>query len=301
MSSLPETAAGACLDVTRVHMRFRATRPGRLPMWMGSTWRGAFGRALKSLACVTGLPECRTCPMFSRCDHARIFETPPDPAAGKMRRYTAAPHPYALLPDPGGTLRAGQILALELRLFGRAGRDWRLVTDALNRAAQSGLGPERMRLEPAGPVRPETITWSTPALAHEPVPERLEIHLVTPLRLRLGGKLVGVDNLTFGGFFSVMLRRISMLCTFHQQAFEADFRALTRRARELQWRDLDLQLVRRVRHSSRQGRKIDLSGLTGRVALDGEQAEPFWPWLRLGEQTLVGKGTVMGLGKFEIA
>lgn len=300
MNAPPTETGDARLDVTTLHLRFRATRSGVLPEWMGSTWRGAFGRALKQLACVTGLPECRTCPLFTKCDHARIFETPPDPTAGKMRKYNAAPHPYALLPASGGTIRAGQPVALEVRLFGRAEANRKLVLDALNRAANRGLGPQRIALEQEQPEKIETRILKLDELAGEPVPERVEVHLVTPLRLRAGGRLAGTDSLEFGSFFSVLLRRVSMLCTFHQQPFQIDFRALVGAARQIQWRETGLRLERRARFSSRQGSKIDMSGLTGRLVLNGRDALPFWPWLKMGEHTLLGKGTVMGLGRYEL-
>lgn len=296
----PETPA-ARLDVTTARLRFRAERGGELPEWLGSTWRGAFGRALKSLACVTGLPECSSCPMYQRCDHARIFETPIDPAAGKMRKYNAAPHPYALLPGPGGRVRRGQELEVEVRLFGRSGRDLRLVTDALRAAARGGLGPRALPLAPVASAQVATHTMDAATLAGASVPHTVRIHLITPLRLRTGGRLAGVDNLDFGGFFSVLLRRISMLCTFHQQPFETDFRALVHAAREVHWRESRLRLVRRARHSSRQKNRIDLSGLTGTLTLDGKAAAPFWPWLKIGEQTLLGRATVMGLGCYALA
>ena len=48
----------------------------RLPYHAGSMLRGAFGMALKKLACITKQKDCKTCPLYRSCPYTQIFETP---------------------------------------------------------------------------------------------------------------------------------------------------------------------------------------------------------------------------------
>lgn len=288
------------LSVYRCRFTFRVDRSGRLPQWTGSTWRGAFGRALKDTVCVTGLSHCSGCPMFERCIHTAIFETSPVPGMGKMRKYKAAPRPYVLLPSGGGHLNRNDLLHLEIRLFGRATRHAALVRAAIERAAARGLGRMRLPLTciEAADQSSETLRLDrAPAAPQSPV----TIRLLSPLRLRASGRLAGPGDLGFGDFFSVLLRRLSMLSTFHQRRpFEVDFRGLVDSARRIRWQDTDLRLQAVRRYSSPQNTRIDMSGLLGRMVLPAESARAFWPWLWMGQSTLVGRGCVMGLGHYRL-
>jgi hypothetical protein len=111
------------LPVARYRLTFRAASSLRLPPYTGSAWRGAFGHALKRLACVTREPTCPPCLLYRSCIYPYLFETPPDPGVGKLTRYTAAPHPFVLIPDErGGHIEAGETLSLNLNLFGHGNR-----------------------------------------------------------------------------------------------------------------------------------------------------------------------------------
>ena len=68
----------------------------RLPDFPGSAWRGAFGHALKKTVCVVRNTPCNQCLLKNVCAYSVVFETPPPANAEKMRKYTAAPHPFVL-------------------------------------------------------------------------------------------------------------------------------------------------------------------------------------------------------------
>ena len=84
------------LPLARYRLRFKPSGEGRLPAYAGSAWRGALGHALKKVVCVTDLNACPPCLLYRCCPYPYIFETPPPLAAQKMRKYTAAPHPFLL-------------------------------------------------------------------------------------------------------------------------------------------------------------------------------------------------------------
>ena len=75
---------------------FSTENAARLPNFPGSAWRGAFGHALKKTVCVVRNTPCNQCLLKNACAYSVVFETPPPANAEKMRKYTAAPHPFVL-------------------------------------------------------------------------------------------------------------------------------------------------------------------------------------------------------------
>src|SRR6266496_6083232 len=90
------TSRAPALPFARYRLRFKSSGRVRLPAYTGSVWRGVLGYALKKIVCVTHLDSCPPCLLYRSCPYPYIFETPPPLGAQKMRKYTAAPHPFLL-------------------------------------------------------------------------------------------------------------------------------------------------------------------------------------------------------------
>ena len=60
--------------VARYRFVFEVTSDMALPDYAGSAIRGAFGHALRRIACMTHLPSCPDCPLFQSCPYSTIFE-----------------------------------------------------------------------------------------------------------------------------------------------------------------------------------------------------------------------------------
>ncbi len=303
------------LPLARYRLRFRAAVDLRLPAYTGSAWRGAFGRALKHLVCIPDEPTCPSCPFYRSCIYPYLFEMPPDPGVGKLTKYTAAPHPYLLVPDDcHGRVAAGQTLSVDVHLLGHGNRHLPYVIHALTQAGQRGLGQDRGALELLGVAQADDEDWRpiytpggdlNPLLPTVPVtppcPERLTLRLLTPLRLTSEGRLVSQDRFRFHHLFSNLLRRISLLTAFHtDDPLETDFAGLTRAARTVELSHAHLRWHEWARFSSRQDTLVKMGGLIGEIGLEGADLEPFWPYLWLGQWTHAGKGAVMGLGRYRI-
>jgi len=299
------------LPLAAFRCHFETAEPLRLPAYAGSAWRGAFGHALKRAVCVVRGTECPSCLLYRSCVYPYVFETPPPPDSAKMRRYPAAPHPFVLGVNPRQNRSPYR---LGLTLVGRADRHLPYFIHALEQAGKAGLGRdsqpfELIKVEQAGapenpivyaPGQPLRMTPArTPALPA--LPDRFQIHIETPLRLKREDRLVTPAEFGFGDLFGHLLRRVSMLSYFHTDTpLEVDFAALAEASRkvavrrpELSWRDW-------TRYSSRQQTAMQMGGLLGRFELRGEDAEAFWPYLWLGQWTHVGKGATMGLGRYRI-
>lgn len=303
------------LPFSEYRLHFQTESPPRLPRYAGSTWRGAFGHALKRTVCVVRDTPCASCMLSMSCAYPYLFETPPSPDSAKMRRYTAAPHPFVLVIDPA---QSDLDYALGLTLFGRGQQFLPHMIHAFGKAGAQGLGNNRQRFElvevdqrlmtddveawsvihePGQPMAP--VQFGQPTLP--PLPAEVRVEILTPLRLRRQERYVTPANFQFSDLFSSLLRRISMLSYFHTDTpLETDFAVLTAQARavdvlapELSWWDW-------TRYSTRQDSEMQMGGLLGHFSLRGEQLADFWPYLWLGQWTHAGKAATMGLGRYRV-
>ena len=85
------------LNLSRYQLRLKAQRAVRLPQYLGSTLRGAFGHALKEAVCVVAHRNCERCMLAERCIYPYLFETPAPPIE-LLRNQKGAPHPFILMP-----------------------------------------------------------------------------------------------------------------------------------------------------------------------------------------------------------
>ncbi len=306
------------IPLARYRFRFTASDPIRFPEYSGSAWRGVFGHALRDTVCVTRQPACPGCLLYRSCVYSYIFETPPPENTERMRKYTAAPHPFVIWPAPHGrTVAAGEGFEIEMTLIGRAAVHLAYVIHALEQAGRRGITGRRARFElldvqqqdkPGGATwqriyRPgEPLAAGQPGPADIPAcPSAVTIELHSPLRLKRDGRLVTPESFAFHDLFRNLLRRLSLLSYFHTDTpLDADFATLSRTSRDvplagnrLRWRDW-------TRYSSRQRASMRMGGLVGEISLDGDALEPFWPWLWTGQWVHAGKGTSMGLGCYRI-
>ena len=159
-----------------------------------------------------------------------------------------------------------------------------------------GLGPDRgaLDLSSVEPVTPPPIG---------PCPDRVEIELLSPLRLVEAGRLVGPAALRPRHLLLALLRRVSTLAERHGPApLDLDYRALKERAEAAEFaadRPCAGSSGRAIPAASR--RLLQMGGLLGSLSLPLAGLEPFWPFLALAPWVHVGKGATMGLGAMRVA
>ena len=144
------------LPLARYRVRFREhVPPGGVSIasprtgYLGSAWRGAFGRALRKAVCVTRLPACGPCVLLRSCPYPFLFESRTPPGAGKLTRYPRTPGPVVLEPaDPRfDTCPGDGTLSLGVTLFGSAADHLPYVVHALEQAGRQGLTGRRVVLD----------------------------------------------------------------------------------------------------------------------------------------------------------
>lgn len=319
-SSASGISSTLTLTLSRYRLQLTVATAVRLPAYAGSAWRGALGHALKRTVCVTGARHCPDCLLYRSCVYPYVFETPPPETAEKLRKYPAAPHPFVIEPWPDcRELAAGEAFGVDLVLIGRGQGQLAYFIEALRRAGEHGIGKGAARGEGryalAGVAQEAATGWQTiytPGGRLEPLPAGIpvvpplpagpvRIELPTPLRLKVGDDLVTPNRLRFRDFFSHLLRRVSLLSYFHTDTpLDTDFRALVQAAEAVAISDLDLRWQDWTRYSSRQDALMQMGGLVGGFTLPGEALAPFWPCVWLGQWTHLGKGAVMGLGRYRL-
>lgn len=318
-ASLPAITAQTLPPLVRLRAELRALDPIRLPPYAGSAWRGLLGHGLRQAACVTRARTCDGCLLASHCVYTRVFE-PTAPLGEEGGRFAAPPRPYILNLDPRAPREyaPGATLSLGLTLLGDAIRQVPYLIHALRQAGQRGLGRDQARFA-VERLEQETVPGSgdwrpvydaaegrldplpTASAPVPPAPVTAHLRLVTPLRLKRHGHLMGPDQFTAEDLFFNLAGRLRLLAT-HQGGDPAplDWALLYKAATAVHLRNPQLHWHEWTRYSSRQGTLMELGGLLGSFDLTGPGLAPLWPLLWQGQWVHAGKGTTFGLGGYRL-
>lgn len=289
-----------------------------LPPFPGSTLRGALGRALRPLVCITGADACDDCIHQPHCAYGYVFEGTLSTDAPK-RLHT--PHrPYQLdLPYTEAPLEiaAGATLTTGIKLFGSARAFTPTLIIALQAAGRLGFGHRRTpaalvevtRFDPDGARvvvyrEGEGFTPPVPAPpwvvepAEPPAAALVRLHLETPLALKAGGALLtGFDPEVFTARLS---ERLDALSAAHEGNLpQWDFGWFRRQAAAAEIVSADLRRAGQRRRSDRQRQHIEMEGIVGSVTLRHVHPAVLALW-SCAEQVNVGKNAVFGFGRVRI-
>jgi len=185
---------------------------------------------------------------------------------------------------------------------------------AFAQIGHEGLGPGRARAElkavyqldecrsPAAQVydgRANVMKQPGPPLELNLTPgpgelRRLSVRFMTPTELKGGGQLT--EKPDFPVLFARVRDRISTLRALYQSGpLGIDFRAMGRRAAEVQLTRCGVRWRDAVRRSSKTGQAHSIGGFVGEADYEGNLTE-FVPFLKAAEWTGVGRHTVWGKG-----
>ncbi|MFN3785894.1 MAG: CRISPR system precrRNA processing endoribonuclease RAMP protein Cas6 [Thiothrix sp.] len=306
------------LSMVRLRCTYQATSTVRFPAYAGSTWRGAFGHALRRTVCITREPECAGCLLWRSCVYSQIFETP----AGNeplLKEIMTAPRPYILQPlaISGKQYHAGDTFVLYMTLLGQAIAQLPYMIHALQQAGERGLGKQGGQCALVSVAQESVIgseDWQSiyhrggilqplpaniPAIP--PMPSQVRVRLLTPFRAVQDGKLLNVQRFHFQPFMVGIIRRIALLHA-HGAGVElnADFKALSQLAEQVSVTNVQLRWYEWERYSNRQQRAVQMGGLLGEFTVPLQGLDALWDWLWFGQWVHVGKGAVMGMGEYRL-
>ena len=323
MPNLVDAIKGDCefdtvtLPVARYRLTFRVTETIHFPEYAGSMIRGAFGRALRKIACMTRQSDCKSCPLYRSCPYTAIFETPP-PEGEALQKFSQIPNAYVIEPPVWGkrAVEVGEELTFGFILFGRARDQLALVIYALQRAFHFDVGHgkadllavHRVDLNTDGKTADQLIYTREMerVAAHDqtttlsiPKTDSVTIRVMTPMRIQKNGRPLGPEDLTPRAVLMTLIRRVTLL-SFYQngESIELDYTALARETDgvdmvvDMGWKDW-------TRYSSRQKQTMSLGGVVGTIKF--KNLSPLMRiFLTVGTLTHIGKNASFGMGQYVI-
>lgn len=305
--------------LTRITTTLQATQTVTWPHFAGSALRGAFGRALRRAACITGQEKCAGCPLRNSCAYGVVFDPAP-PAQPLHPSFRDGLPRYLVQPPALGAcqLHAGQTESFDVLLLPGTQAHHGLIEHTLQNAVEKELFVpglfKRLHTQVSQAPAPLLTTTETTADGATTAPHmppqllrqaksQFTLHWQTPLRLQQKGKPIfkpqGLDAPTL---VRALLRRQLQWCQLSGQT-APDPQAQLEAAQVcktdihvMAWHDLQ-------RYSSTQNEKLPLGGLVGNTILMGpnKALKTLLPLLQLGEQLHIGKETVMGLGRYRLS
>lgn len=309
------------LRVYRFKINLECLEPMRLPLYKGSTFRGAFGITFRNAVCVTKQPVCHGCMLKTNCSYFKVFETEMVlPGIKYLSHVQKTPHPFIIDPptDFKRDYSAGEVLSLNLVLFGDFVNLLPYFIYTFVKMGENGITPSRSRYRLLSVYNLDFEDEKTKVYDHEkqlvqtgftaiqlspefvePVAtaESLRLNFITPWRVQNAGNIVNdpakVDVALI--FKALLIRLTTIAAAFGEKRLE--YREVN--TEEIFLKENRLEFYELQRYSNRQSRKIYISGFTGNILLTGNISQ-IYPWLRIGEFVNIGKNTVFGLGKYSM-
>lgn len=290
-----------------------------LPPYKGSTFRGGFGRAFRHAVCVEREKECAGCSLRSNCVYSYIFETSVPQEEGKQQDKDV-PHPFIIEPPLDQRQHYGidDRLDFDLVLIGRAVEYMPFFIFAFEEVGRVGVGKNKGQYSLEKVIgmnngekaliyngkshfRDDFHTIDSREIMSQGElsnSQSVKLRFLTPARIKYNGKLLSDAN--FEIVIRNLLRRLSSLAEVHcGEKWELDWKGLIERTKEIKTVHSDLVWKDWERYSQRQDKKLKMGGFLGEITFEGDMNE-FMPFIKLGEYLHIGKGTVFGLGKYEI-
>ena len=302
------------LTIAKFQIKLIAKDELHLPEYKGSTLRGGFGSTLKKVCCIQKQKYCPKCLLKDKCAYYFIFESSPASNSEKLKNLQEIPRPFVI--EPPQTKKTqyfpGDELMFNLILFGKAIEYLPYMIYTFIELGNKGIGKYRGQFKVKEVINhtgdiiydgdSETL-YNKKSVMKIVFPEinisnRLKISFLTPTRIKYQGHFCNRPE--FHILMRALLRRISSLMYFYcGKELKVDFKNLILQSENVKIVDSNLFWVDWERYSSRQGDKMKLGGIVGRVEYYGD-VNPFFQILKAGEILHIGKGTSFGLGKYEI-
>jgi CRISPR-associated endoribonuclease Cas6 len=307
------------MKLSKYRFTIKPKRELILPPYKGSTFRGGFGYAFRHAVCIKQDKECPECSLRNKCIYSYVFETSVPHEEGKHQDKDV-PHPFIIEPPIDDRRHYGidDRLDFDLILIGRAVDYMPYFIFAFEEVGRVGVGKNKGQysLEKVIGMNngEKTLIYdgkshfrddfhtidSREIMGQGELPDscRVKLRFLTPARIKYNGKYI--DDANFEVVIRNLLRRLSSLAEVHcGEKWELDWKGLIERTKEIKTVHSDLVWKDWERYSQRQDTKMNMGGFLGEIIFEGDLVE-FMPFLKLGEYLHIGKGTVFGLGKYEI-
>lgn len=304
------------LPLCEYRFTFQALGDIKFPAYEGKLWHSVFGNALRQNVCVTPQNKCERCMLLHDCAYTLLFHGPRPPQSEKMRRYNTIPVPHVLRHryHDATSIKNKQTFSVDMVLVGRANSELVRVIQAMQKAGQHGIGPERTQaqllqveqLQPQGlnqlimsegQMHCGVVTPQTPRLPE--CPQRLKIQWRAPYKQ--SNQYEENKNFSLSKMLMATVRRVSLLSYFYtDKALECDFKALKEQAGEVQAQAINVHMHSDRRYSASSQTSFNIQGWLGSIDLAREDIHAFYPYLYLSQWLNIGKNASMGYGQYRL-
>ncbi len=255
----------------------------------GSMLRGAFGHALKALACSCDGAE------HAGCIYQQIFE--PVAPADWPTRFSNCPPAYVLsAPSVSGPR---QSIHFDFTLLGPSLRHRGLLWQAWQAAAALGFGPQQItaRLQPGAE---QQLDCPPPGC------QQLQLHLTSPLLLKhkcqgaLRSRPLAPQEVTLHDLLVALHRRLELTQRLYAVPSHLPDLAQWLKEADALVMQANLQPQHFARHSNRQQQSMTLYGLSGVIHLSGPLSSSLRSALAIGQWLHIGGKTALGFGGYRL-
>lgn len=313
------------MDITVLDFKMRAKEEIKLPEHPGSTFRGAFGHGLYNICCSLSNKICDECNLRSNCAYSLLFNPF---LTGKERensstRFHNKPRPFVIKNNLSKELfKKDEIIEFQLILFGYMNIFIPFIIESWRYLEKEGLGASRGKFQLEEVWQTNEIGGSSNRIysfqdnviqnydilikrqnieAYSSLfkgKDKITIILESPILLKYNNSFV--EKLEFHIFIQNLYRRLSSLSYFYgSEKLEMNFNDYIDKARNIDIQEEQTEWIHWQRLSNRQGRKIDMYGLTGEITFTGKLDE-FVEHLVWGQYTNIGKNTTFGQGAYRL-
>ena len=257
----------------------------RVPYFIGSQLRGAFGYALKKVTCINPSFQCKECFAANNCLYYSFYEQ--KNSFHKYRLDFELGHDY---------------YDFSFYLFNDACKRLPYVVSALHMMlTQLGLGKERVTFTDFAMYINDISCMDNKeiklpknyinTLHIDDVYESISVELVTPLRIKKNNIFLRDDHLELKDLINSIYQRQMKLLNQGYKKFPYGIQG------DIVAKDINYKELTRL--SNRQKTTMNLGGIIGKIEVKNLNKESY-EVLKVGELIGVGKQTVFGLGKIRV-
>lgn len=262
----------------------------------GSTFRGAFGHALKYVSCNNFQENnCTICEKRTDCTYFNIFENETSMAQWGQNNI----HPYIIRADGEDKkiYKTNDLFDFSIILIGeKAINQIKVVIKAFQAAGLKGVGAN---LSPFYIKNIISKKINILDILNTTIPtDKLNIEFMTPLELK--DKNIFQKKPTFEAIYNSMNRRFNTLDhLFGDRKINFQNETLQNYASTIEMSSQQIKTISLQRRSNRQEKLHPIYGIMGNINFSGDLMA-FYPLLKLAELLHIGKKTVMGMGQIKV-
>lgn len=284
-------------EFTSLRYSFEVLTEFNLPYFLGSAFRGIFGRRLKKIVCIKPFEDCKVCEFKKSCPYTNVFET--EAILNTPSKYVMRPPYKKIQVKPGDTIYIDITLLKDIIDFHQ------FITasflDVLN------LGKNRIvKLKEVEYFHPfENKFYKIKSFLPkfeakdffklENNKKTLKLRLY-PTTLKFDGKIIGVNDFNEDVFKKAIAQRLLNIAINYGSLENGK---LSKEEFDFKISKSNLNPSPLKRYSNRKNTLMKIPAFEGNIEIEGN-INSVYPYLKMLEVLSLGKSVSLGLGKFEI-